>query len=225
MRKEIQRRVVGIGDIHGRYDLLLDLVERSIIFNPETDKLVFLGDYIDRGPQSRDVVEYLSGLKTHYPGQIILLKGNHEEMAFNALTGDNNGWSDAHMLWLVNGGLTTINSYKGIENARGALVQFTLSLKYYHETANHVFVHGGIPDGKSTETATADEMLWDRSFSYQGEKMLVVGHTPKSRVAKLGNIICLDTGAYATGILSAYDVLNDRVYQTCLNEEQSRADR
>ena len=215
MRAETAGRLIAIGDIHGCYDLLTNLVELGIIFNPSKDRLVFLGDYIDRGPRSREVVDYISGLRKRYPEQIVLLKGNHEEMAFNALADSQaeKTWSDAHMLWIINGGQATINSYRGIEKAREALLPFIRSLEYYSETETHIFVHGGIPYGKTLKTVEGDELLWDRSLSYEGQKTLVVGHTPRAEVERLGNILCLDTGAYATGILSAYDVLANRVYQ------------
>jgi serine/threonine protein phosphatase 1 len=215
MKGETSGRLIGIGDIHGCYDLLTDLVEHRIIFNPLRDRLVFLGDYIDRGRHSREVVDYLSDLRKHYPQQIVLLKGNHEEMAFNALSGDNieKTRPDAHMLWFFNGGLATINSYKEIAKAREALLPFIRSLEYYYETETHIFVHAGIPYSRTLETVAEDELLWDRSFSYQGQKTLVVGHTPRPEVVRLGNIVCLDTGAYMTGILSAYDVLSNSMYQ------------
>lgn len=214
MRGETYERLIAIGDIHGRHDLLTNLVERRIIFNPAKDRLVFLGDYIDRGPRSKEVVDFIVALRERHPGQIVLLRGNHEDLASNALTDNRSDiLPHAYMLWVLNGGLATINSYGGLEKAREALTPFVRSLAYYYETETHIFVHAGIPYGKSLKTVSADEMLWDRSLSYEGYKTLVVGHTPQPGVVRLGNILCLDTGAYSTGILSAYDVLADRVYQ------------
>jgi len=216
MKRETVSRLIGIGDIHGCYELLLDLVERSIMFDPDEDRLVFLGDYLDRGANSREVVDYVLGLKKHYPGQIVLLKGNHEDLALRAMlcTGDEEACTHARMLWYLNGGQATVNSFRGIEKARQTLIPFIGSLALYHETEEHIFVHAGIPYGKSPETASSDEILWDRSYSYSGRKTLIVGHSPKSEIERLKNIICLDTGAFMTGKLSAYDVLNEKAYQT-----------
>jgi len=216
MKRETVSRLIGIGDIHGCYELLLDLVERSIMFDPDEDRLVFLGDYLDRGANSKEVVDYVSGLKKHYPGQIVLLKGNHEDLALRAMLciGDEEACTHARMLWYLNGGEATVNSFRGIEKARQTLIPFIGSLELYHETEEHIFVHAGIPYGKSPETASSDEILWDRSYSYSGRKTLIVGHSPKSEIERLKNIICLDTGAFMTGKLSAYDVLNEKAYQT-----------
>jgi serine/threonine protein phosphatase 1 len=87
-----------------------------------------------------------------------------------------------------------------------------LSLSY--ETPTHIFVHAGIPYGKTLETATIHELLWDRNNSYRGNKTLVVGHCINREITKYHNkVIALDTGAFFTGKLSAYDVLNDKIYQ------------
>ena len=216
MKRETVSRLIGIGDIHGCYELLLDLVERSVMFDPDEDRLVFLGDYLDRGANSKEVVDYVSGLKKHYPGQIVLLKGNHEDLALRAMLciGDEEACTHARMLWYLNGGQATVNSFRGIEKARQTLIPFIGSLELYHETEEHIFVHAGIPYGKSPETASSDEILWDRSYSYNGRKTLIVGHSPKSKIERLKNIISLDTGAYMTGKLSGYDVLNKKAYQT-----------
>jgi len=216
MKRETIRRLIGIGDIHGCYDVLLDLIERSIMFSPDEDRLVFLGDYLDRGAKSKEVVDYISGLKKNYPRQIVLLKGNHEDLALRAMlcAEGEEGCTNARLLWYFNGGRATVNSFQGIEKARQTLIPFIGSLELYHETDKYIFVHAGIPYGKSPETASSDEMLWDRSYSYNGRKILIVGHSPKSDIERFGNVICLDTGAFMTGKLSAYDILNEKAYQT-----------
>ena len=218
MKKETLRRLIAIGDIHGCYELLLELLERSIIFDPDEDRLVFLGDYLDRGASSKEVVDYVWELKKHYPGQIVLLKGNHEDLALRSMlcAEDEDACTNARLLWYLNGGQATVDSFHGIEKARQTLIPFIGTLKLYHETEEHIFVHAGIPYAKSIETASADEILWDRSFSYNGRKTLIVGHSPKSEIRRVGNIICLDTGAFMTGKLSAYDVINEKVYQATI---------
>lgn len=206
------KRHIAVGDIHGCFDLLKQLIEKSIGFRADEDLLIFLGDYIDRGRQSKEVVRYLTALKERHPAAVVLLKGNHEELAYNALTAAE--WGKDMALWRLNDGDDTITSFGSVDNARTVLVPFIEALLLYYETDTHLFVHGGIPSGKSLDTALPEDMLWDREFAYKGEKTLVVGHTPKSRVTKLGegNIVCVDTGAYMSGVLSAYDARNDRVY-------------
>ena len=215
MSSQSDRRTIAIGDVHGCYELLIELVERRIIFNPAKDMLVFLGDYLDRGMRSKEVVDFVAGLKQHYPRQIVLLKGNHEELALRALlcSGDDKECLPDRIPWYLNGGHATVNSYGGFTSAQKDLVPFIRSLDLYYETEFHIFVHAGVPFGKSPETASEGELLWDRSFSYDGRKTLIVGHTPRSRIERLRNIICLDTGAFMTGTLSAYDVLNEKAYQ------------
>ncbi len=208
------KRQIAVGDIHGCFDLLKKLVEKIIKFTPDEDMLIFMGDYIDRGKKSKEVVQYLGALKKKHSDSVILLKGNHEDLAYNALTAPDPGRE--MIFWRLNGGSDTVISFSGIKNSGEFLIPFIESLQLYYETDTHIFVHAGIPQGKDLSAATPEELLWDRDFSYDGEKRLVVGHTAKSVVANLnqGKIICVDTGAYMSGILSAYDVINDKVYST-----------
>lgn len=207
------KRQIAIGDIHGCYDLLKELIEEVIRFDPSGDMLIFLGDYIDRGEKSREVVEYVLRLRERHPDAVILLKGNHEALAYNALTAKES--RKEMVLWRLNGGDKTIASYVSASQAKECLIPFIESLELFYETDTHIFVHGGIPYGQSLITVTPEDLLWDRSFSYKGEKVLIIGHTPKSEVATFnqGKIICVDTGAYMTGVLSAYDTVNDKVYR------------
>ncbi|MBF0558823.1 MAG: serine/threonine protein phosphatase [Nitrospirae bacterium] len=208
------KRQIAVGDIHGCFDLLTVLIEKIIGFSPHEDMLIFMGDYIDRGMKVKEVVRYVSELKEKSPDAVILLKGNHEDMAYNALT---SGDVEEEMLyWLLNKGDKTITSFGGREQTKEHLIPFIESLQLYYETDTHIFVHAGIPYGKDLGTATSEELLWDRTLSYAGEKTLVVGHTPKSKVSYFNNgkIICIDTGAYMTGNLSAYDVIHKKVYST-----------
>lgn len=193
--------------------MLKSLIEEIIRFTPDEDMLIFMGDYIDRGKKSKEVVQYLGALKKKFPDNVILLKGNHEELAYNALTAPDPG--KEMMFWRLNGGADTVISFGGIKNSGECLIPFIESLQLYYESDTHIFVHAGIPNGKSLSTATSEELLWDRDFSYDGEKTLVVGHTAKSVVTNVnhGKIICVDTGAFMTGILSAYDVINNKVYK------------
>lgn len=205
------KRQIAIGDIHGCYDLLKQLLEYQIKFDPATDEVIFIGDYIDRGAHSDKVIEYVRRLKDDYPERIILLKGNHELMAYRALlTRSKNDL----LFWELEGGRYTIESFGGFEQARKLLMPFIRSLLIYHQTADFIFVHGGIPLGKSIETASEEELLWERDIGSYVGKTIVVGHTPQVNVTKFAHAIAIDTGAFHYGKLSAYDVLNDTAYFT-----------
>jgi serine/threonine protein phosphatase 1 len=213
------KRQLAVGDIHGCYGLTKTLVEDVIKFNHRSDQLIFIGDYIDRGKDNRQVVEYVGALKKAHPKKVILLIGNHEELAYNAFK--NRTQMDVQ-LWFINGGIETINSYGGFEAAEKALVPFIETLDSYHETDTHVFVHGGIPDNKTVKTAATKSLLWTRNFETYRGKPLIVGHTPHEKVTKYENTVVVDSGAVFYGKLSAYDVLNDKVYAAEIAEEKSQ---
>jgi serine/threonine protein phosphatase 1 len=204
-------RIIAIPDIHGEFGLLKTLVEESICFDPLTDTLVFLGDYQDRGDGNKEVIEYLTALRSKYGERIILLKGNHEQMAFDYLTGKST-WS----LWGGNGGDATFASYdRNLKLCKEVLIPFIESLKLYHETDTHVFTHGGITGNREPKSCTEDTLLWTRNVRlYTGKKILVVGHTIVDDVTVLPNsVIMVDTGAYRSGKLSAIDINTNQVYQ------------
>ena len=138
----------AIGDIHGSLESLERLLDK---INPDLtrDRLVFVGDYIDRGPQSREVVDYIIRLKNLAPpGQIICLKGNHEAMLLDFLAG-----GPAEM-FIFNGGRATVEQYWGdrwVDREGLALppdhAQFFQDLELYSETPDYLFVHGGLKPG------------------------------------------------------------------------------
>ena len=208
------RRQIAIGDIHGCYDLLRDLLEYKIKFDPTTDEVIFIGDYIDRGNDSQKVVAYLKNLKESYPDRIILLKGNHELLAYRAFQAKS---KKDLFLWKIEGSRFTIESFGGFEQARKTLMPFITSLQIYHQTADYIFVHGGIPSGKTLETTSEEELLWERNVESYSGKRIVVGHTPQVNVTRYKHAIAIDTGAFHYGKLSAYDVMNDTVYVAMSN--------
>ncbi len=135
-------KIFAIGDIHGCFNKLVSLMDKvNIDFNQDT--IVFMGDYIDRGPDSFEVVEYLMHLKKKY-SNIVLLKGNHEEMLLNYLSG-----SDRY-LYLSNGGQQTIESYmdRPYNIKAGPIpsdhLDFIKSLDLFYETEDYIFVHAGL---------------------------------------------------------------------------------
>lgn len=179
-------RILAVSDIHGLYDefcALLDLAG----YRPEEDRLVLLGDYVDRGPRSREVVEMVRELSRR---GAVVLRGNHDDMFVNwLLEGDDAFWRS--------GGRTTVESYlagvwdgRDREAARRLIlerhsehVEFLRSLPYFYETEQHIFVHAGInPLYEDWKQTPLREMLWIRETFYNRPvrtgKVVVFGHTP-----------------------------------------------
>ncbi|MBI5142988.1 MAG: serine/threonine protein phosphatase [Nitrospirae bacterium] len=204
------KRLIAIGDIHGEFRLLVELIERRIVFDPSSDRLVFLGDYIDRGPDSRQVVEYVSALKKAHPAALVLLAGNHESMAADALYMAN---PLDNRMWLSNGGRATLDSYGTAGNAARALLPFIESLLTWYETDAHIFVHAGVDQFMSMVEMPVEVLQWSRTLCpHKSGRVVVIGHTVHERVMDYGGLVAVDTGAYMTGLLSAYDVLGKTVY-------------
>ncbi len=213
----VHKRNLCLSDIHGCFDLLKELIENVIRFDPAKDRLIFLGDYIDLSVNSMKVVLCLQELKERYPNNIILLLGNHEEMAYRFLIQPERDLAAKKEYgegWFKYGGRETLKSFGGERLAKKILVPFIGSLMPYYETKSHIFMHGGVPAGvKSLRSVSVHDLIWNRGFDYQGPKTLIVGHRPHRDVKKVRNMVCVDTGAYWYGKLSAYDTLNDMVYE------------
>ncbi len=222
------RLVYAVGDIHGRADLLGDLVEEiwkdaDKPENAHADRpdLVFLGDYIDRGPASKQVVSFITALAQVGKFNITALLGNHERTMLDFL-GDPKIGVD----WLEHGGGATLNSYgvaippRGADEAAWAETAAKLSaaiperhrrffdgLKLQHEIGDYVFVHAGVRPSAPLDRQLEADLLWIRdeflhSTAWLG-RMIVHGHTPTEKPVFRSNRIGLDTGAYATNVLTA----------------------
>lgn len=217
-------RLLAIGDIHGCYDDFCRLWER-VAFDPERDFAVFLGDYTDRGPKSREVMEWV--LTHKKDSRMVFLMGNHELMLQAAFT------DDAMMdLWLSNGGQRTLDSL-GV-GAELLLYDWLTLLKdmplYYEvkqEDGGFIFCHAGLDPEKPMEEQDSEKLLWDRSFAAYGHShgpTVVLGHTPvrfieKGRTTPIfrreAKVILADTGSYFTdGRISAIDVLTGDFVQS-----------
>ena len=190
-------RIYAVGDIHGCYEKLMALMDKLDI-DFDTDILVFLGDYIDRGPSSFEVVEYLVALKKLFP-KTVFLKGNHEEMLENYLSGIDK------MTYLVNGGQQTLDSYLSRPRQPDdplipqEHLDFFNSLLLYYETENYIFVHAGLKIQVPLEEQTVEDLLWIRNKFIQTKhdfgKQIVFGHTPLPEPLLQPNKIGIDTGA------------------------------
>lgn len=208
-------KIFAIGDIHGMHDELLDImqqIENERETSDEKFTIVFLGDYVDRGPKSKEVVEFLMAGPQNRDTWICL-KGNHEDLMVQG----------SHV-WLSNGGVQTLLSYDMLDENHmlrdGWLPQNHLDwmnrLPFYHETENHLFVHAGFFPQTPLRNQIEEDCIWirDRFFrnekDFAGWKHIVHGHTPvhttKNNVAEpelLSWRTNLDTGAFHTGVLTA----------------------
>jgi len=219
-------RAYAIGDIHGRHDLMMALL--AAIFADASDGrniIIFLGDYIDRGPASRQVIEDISGFDR--PGwDVVALRGNHEQVLLDFLDDP-----EIYRVWRPFGAPDTLLSY-GVEpplysdtaalvTARDSLaaalparhLDFLKNLPLRYELGDYLFVHAGVRPGVSLNRQHADDLLWIREAflefdGYLGKK-IVHGHTPEERPVVTASRIGIDTGAYATDRLSAVVIEND----------------
>lgn len=222
------RRIYAIGDIHGRLDLLEGLLEQIYLDSASRGglaaELIFLGDLIDRGPDSAGVIERLMALKAEYPGTRFLL-GNHEEVFLTVLDGDLRALRLFHRI----GGAETIQSY-GISPEAYAAADFDglaamleaavpashrLFLASFEDLiveGDYVFVHAGVRPGVSLEEQQVSDLRWIREEFLKPKggkkvcvpgKVIVHGHTIEEDVVEKPGRIGLDTGAYRSGVLTA----------------------
>ncbi|MCE9522371.1 MAG: serine/threonine protein phosphatase [Alphaproteobacteria bacterium] len=217
--------VVAIGDVHGRLDLLemlwhqIDAASRLSSARHRT--LIFLGDYIDRGLYSAELVDRLL---EGFPGfETIYLKGNHDETLLRFLTDPTIG-----DVWRNFGGLETLRSY-GVSHAPGkswsqirsefadaipkSHVDFFKNLKLHVTVGDYLFVHAGLKPRVPLEEQRETDMLWIREEFLDSTvnfgRIVVHGHTPTETPDVRPNRIGIDTGAYMTGTLTAL-VLEER---------------
>lgn len=217
------RRVYAIGDIHGRDDLfaeLIGLIRADNAARRDADvTLVLLGDLVDRGPRSAEVVERAIRLKEEFPDTRLLI-GNHEECFLAALTGD----VRRLRYFMRIGGEATVQSYwkddasfveASFEEIAERLpdmvpsshVQFLGSGEDVVEIGDYIFVHAGIRPGVPIEKQSLGDLRWIREEFLDDERdhgaMIVHGHTIYDDVDEWPNRIGIDTGAYKSGVLTA----------------------
>jgi serine/threonine protein phosphatase 1 len=191
------KKFFAVGDIHGCFHKLRALMEK-IPIDLERDTLIFIGDYIDRGPNSIEVVDFLLDLKKRYPG-IIFLKGNHEDMLEKYLNGTD------RVTYLFNGGQRTLDSYLNKPNSSGMHpipaehLEFFRSLRLYYETTDYIFVHAGLRPRVPLESQNSEDLLWIRDkfidSKYDFGKRVIFGHTPLAKPLVEPNKIGIDTGS------------------------------
>jgi serine/threonine protein phosphatase 1 len=228
-------RIYCIGDIHGRFDLLLDIqkmIRKDVAGFEGGRKLVYLGDYIDRGDQSKQIIDLLIEEPMEDFSTVHIL-GNHEQAMLDFLQKP-----EAATFWLAFGGLATLNSY-GVSGGTGTPaddlndlrdqlerrlpsthMDFLNACDLYHVDGDYCFVHAGIRPEIPLEEQHRDDLLWIRGdfidSAVQHEHVVVHGHSITREVEMHPNRIGIDTGAFHSGTLTCL-VLEDaskRLLQT-----------
>ncbi|MEZ5800775.1 MAG: metallophosphoesterase family protein [Nitratireductor sp.] len=213
------QRVYAIGDIHGRLDLLermLGVIDADIAANPASQPtIMFLGDYVDRGPNSSGVVDRLVSLADD--PRHVMLRGNHDQR-LQDFVDDADIDGEAFLYW---GGLATVASY-GVDVTGEHTPQvlsrelarvfpsrhrrFLQNLPYYHSIGDYFFVHAGVRPGVPLDAQDSHDLMWIRRdfLVHQGSfgKVIIHGHTPVDWVDAQPNRINVDTCAYDSGVLS-----------------------
>jgi len=202
----MEGRIFAIGDIHGCLDHLNRLLNK-ISLDASKDRLVFIGDYIDRGPHSFGVVERILEIRRVWP-QTICLMGNHESMFLDYLEGRDS------QNFLFNGGKATLAEYRrmGGGNKKDTLWlppphwRFLGDLMLYWETPDYLFVHAGLRPGISLSRQSPDDLIWIRDefflSGYDFGKTVVFGHTPFREPFVREGRIGIDTGAVYGNVLT-----------------------
>ena len=195
-----------IGDIHGCLQPLQRLLHK--IAPRREDRVVFIGDYIDRGPHSREVVDLLLQL----PHRCVFLLGNHEKMLLDYLAGGDPS------LYLLNGGQATLRSYEGDPgNIPQTHLSFFRSLQPMYDTPDHLFVHAGIRPLVPLEEQELKDLVWIRQefFQFVGRfpKPVVFGHTPMRHVLLAEDRIGIDTGCVYGGKLTCLKLPGRQIIQ------------
>jgi len=221
----------AVGDIHGeaeKLDELLDLLPLR-----QGDRLVFLGDYVDRGPSSFDVIARLIELKDQY--SCVFLLGNHESMFLDFL-----GWSDESYFggdaFLMNGGDRTLDSYGYFDREQPDRASFNLpkdhedfllGLTLYYREADYLFVHAGLDRTElgcgdvdyALRRSRVEDLLWNRTTAELPHSLgvtVIYGHTPAEDFSVRWNApfsIGVDTGAVYGGPLTAIRLPDEKVFQ------------
>ena len=209
-------RTLAIGDIHGA-STLLDALLAAVAPTPR-DTLVFLGDYVDRGPDTRGVLDRLIALKSQVPCVFVL--GNHELMMMRARDD-----ASTRKMWLAVGGRQALASYAR-DGGAGSLELIPAihwdflknDCSDFAETPTHVFVHAGLDPDKPLDRQTEEALFWEflaGPFRLADGRKVVCGHTSQKsgEILDYGDTVCIDTHAYGGGKLTCLDVDSGHYWQ------------
>ena len=214
------KRVVAVGDIHGCAVALRALIDA---LQPTADDLlIVLGDAVDRGPDSRGVIEQLLCLREQC--ELVCLMGNHEQMLLDSFRG-----LMPERQWHAYGGAETLHSYAMGDRASmvpNSHLEFLATWRDYFEIENHFFAHGNYLPDLPFEQQPWHQLRW-RSLhevvprAHQSGKMAVLGHTSNKhgRIVNLGYLACIDTFCHGGGWLTAFDAISGRVWQAAESGE------
>ena len=208
----MSQRIIAIGDIHGCSRALAALLK---VVEPTSDDIIIqLGDTIDRGPDSRSVVEQLIELSSHC--SLICVRGNHEELLLNSL-------DDAAELprWLRNGGCDTLKSYDCNDPALipEQHLNFIRSSIDYLELDQFIFIHAGYVEDQPMSEQTPLALRWrvtnTNSRPHCSGKVIIAGHSPQRSgdILDIGHARCIDTNCVHGGWLTAMEVTSRQVWQ------------
>ena len=203
-------RLLAIGDVHGCLKALKNLLNQV---DPQSeDTVIMLGDYIDRGPDSKGVIDYL--LNWEWKASLVYLKGNHELIMKHALQ------SKLHSdHWKEVGGQATLDSYGGdLEKVPEAHWDFMDGARYFYETEEFIFVHGGLNPRQPLLDQNQEEICWLRfrdAKPHKSGKLIICGHTVQKKgwPTDKGFAICIDTAVCRGGFLTCLDVERGRFWQ------------
>jgi len=237
-------RIIVIGDIHGGYNALLQLLDRAKVTT--NDKLIFLGDYVDGWSESHKVIDFLLELEqTH---QCIFLRGNHETLLTKWIY-----TREENKIWFKNGGDASVKAYSNLSEKKIAqhLAFFERLKPYYIDDKNRLFVHAGFTNPRGVDAEFFEEYLyWDRTLwetamainptlentsnlyprRFKLYKEIYIGHTPVTHFefdipVNFANVWNIDTGAAFLGKISALDIdtkefwQSDKVYELYSTEK------
>ena len=225
-------RLFAIGDIHGCPDELATMLRR--VDPKREDTVVFVGDYVDRGPSSRDVVEQLLAFRRESACEIIFLKGNHEDMLLSFL-GLPGHFGES---FIFNGGAATLDSYGVTETQLNRVTELipATHLEFFSDLAisylnpPYLFVHAGVLPTRQLDEQVPEDMLWIRQeFIFNPHALghtVVFGHTPMKSVMfdppyKIG----IDTGLVYGNKLTCIEFREGLIYQVGRNSREAKLQR
>lgn len=206
----MEKRLLVCSDIHGQYDQFIELLDKAS-YDPAQDQLILLGDYIDRGPKSRQVIEKVIELVER--DGALALKGNHDQMMIDSL---GQMAEEKRQKWeQINGGAATLQSYADEEELyveHACWMRDNLIL--YHETAQYIFVHAGVRPGIPMEEQLEYDLIWIRHREECGlGKLIVHGHTSVDEVEQVFDQLFIDTGSVYGNKLTMIELPSRAIYE------------
>lgn len=216
-------RIIAIGDIHGcsaAFDLLIEAIQPT-----NDDTLITLGDYVDRGPDSKGVIDRL--IRLGDTCKVVPLLGNHEEMMLEVVRD-----GKPHQRWLQFGGVETLDSYGFIGDlsvVSDEHLAFYGKMLDFYETEEHLFLHANYKPDVPVQELDVHTLRWQKLTEFtpgphMSGKRVFLGHTHDraGEIFDIGHLVCIDTYCYGGGWLTAIDAESQEVWQTNLEGQLRR---